>query len=83
MPPALIGFAGPAATGRLHTKRPTNKQLDSLGVFLLITGAVIGMGVAWIGVLPTGFSIAMIVLALVLVATGLALSRKFRVKDET
>lgn len=64
------------------TKRPTDKQLDSLGIFLLITGVVIGMGVAWIGMLPTSFSISMIVLALVMVAVGLFLSRKFRTKDD-
>ncbi len=40
------------------------------------------MGVAWIGVLPTGLTIAMIVLALVLVATGLFLNRRFHSKDD-
>jgi magnesium-transporting ATPase (P-type) len=65
-----------------ETKRPTNKQLDRLGVFLLIVGAVIGMGVAWIGTLPISLSIGMIVLALVLVAAGLALSRKYKTKDD-
>jgi hypothetical protein len=64
------------------TKRPTDKQLDSLGIFLLITGVVIGMGVAWIGVLPKGLSISMIVLALILVAAGLFLSKKYHTKDD-
>lgn len=49
---------------------------------LLIAGAVLGMGVAWIGTLPTGLMISMIVLALVLVVVGLALSRKFKPKDD-
>ena len=40
------------------------------------------MGVAWIGTLPRGLSISMIVLALVFVAAGLGLSRKFHSKDD-
>jgi uncharacterized protein YneF (UPF0154 family) len=40
------------------------------------------MGVAWIGVLPTGLAITGIVVALVFVATGLFLSRKYHRKDD-
>ncbi len=40
------------------------------------------MGVAWIGMLPGGLSIGMIILALILVAAGLGLSRKFHTKDD-
>jgi hypothetical protein len=50
-------------------------------VFFIIAGAVIGMGVAWIGLAPDALSIGMIVLALILVATGLTLNRKFKPKD--
>jgi hypothetical protein len=64
------------------TKRPTDKQLDSLGIFLLVAGVVIGMGVAWIGVLPTGLAITGIVVALIFAAAGLFLSRKYHRKDD-
>lgn len=51
-------------------------------MFLIIAGAVIGMGVAWIGLSPSALSIGMIVVALVCVAAGLALNRKYRAKDD-
>lgn len=53
-----------------------------MGVFLLVAGVVIGMGVAWMGLRPDVFSISMIVLALVFVAVGLGLATKFRAKDD-
>jgi len=50
-------------------------------VILLILGVVIGMAVAWVRGIDLGWQIGLIVFALVLVAVGLAMNRKFRRED--
>ena len=66
----------------VDTKRPSDKALNQVGILLIVAGVVIGMGIAWIGNLPMGLMISMIVVALACVAAGLALSRRFSAKDD-
>ncbi|MCL5735239.1 MAG: hypothetical protein M1274_06550 [Actinobacteria bacterium] len=49
---------------------------------MIVAGVVIGMGITFIANLPVGLVVGMIVLALICVAAGLGLNRKFAPKDD-
>jgi hypothetical protein len=63
------------------TKRPRQKVLEQAGIILLIAGVVLGMGVSSIPSLARGLQIGLLVLALILVAGGLLVMRKYRSKS--
>ena len=61
-------------------KKPSRKTLDHIGIVLLVSGVVIGMGVSSLASrgLKAWVEIAGLALGLVLVVVGLWLARTFR-----
>jgi hypothetical protein len=65
-------------------KRPSRKALDQIGIMLLISGVVVGMGVSTLtarGMLKTWVEIVGLIVGLLLVVAGLWLARTFRKAD--
>ncbi len=52
-----------------------------IGIILIVSGVVLGMGVSSIPVIALGLKIGLLVFALVLFAAGMLLIRKYRTKD--
>ncbi len=56
-------------------------MLEQIGIVLLVSGVVLGMGVSSIPSLARGLQVGLLILALVLVAVGLFAIRKYRTKS--
>lgn len=52
-----------------------------IGIILIVSGVVMGMGVSSIPSVANGLKIGLLLVALVLFAVGLLMIRKFRAKD--
>lgn len=63
------------------TERPSKKTREMVGLMLLLAGVVLGMAVAMIQRFSIAVQVGLLALALVLVAIGLFLNRKFRVPE--
>jgi hydrogenase-4 membrane subunit HyfE len=55
--------------------------MQQIGIMLIVSGVVVGMGVSSIPSVANGVKIGLLVFALVLFALGLLLIRRYRVKD--
>jgi hypothetical protein len=62
-------------------KRSRQKLLEQVGSIALLAGVVLGMGVSSIPSLNRGVQIGLLLLALILVAGGLVLVKKYRAKS--